>query len=76
MADEMRVPPIQEPLAELERRLIDEYLRAAGENPDTLRARHDDAARRLLVEASSHASATLAEVECRSHYVRRLHGSE
>ena len=46
------VRPIEEPLAELERRLIDDYLKKAGYDPDALRARHDDEARKLLTAAS------------------------
>jgi hypothetical protein len=66
-------PPLKEPLADLERRLIDEYLRAAGHDPEELRNRHDDAARKLLADASLHAAVKLAEIETRSHYVRELH---
>ena len=67
------VLPIEEPLAELERRLIDDYLRTAGHDPDALRARHDDAARTLLAAASVYAATKLTEIESRSHYVRDLH---
>ena len=67
------VPPLQEPLADLERRLIDEYLRKAGHDPDAVRARHDDAARKLLVEAAVYAAGKLTEIESRSNYVRDLH---
>jgi hypothetical protein len=70
------VSPIEQPLAELERRIIDDYLRGAGHDPVALRARHDAMARSLLVDAASYASARLAEVESRSHYVRELHGHE
>ena len=35
------VRPIEQPLAELERRIIDDYLRGAGHDPVALRARHD-----------------------------------
>lgn len=67
------VTPLEEPLAELERRLIDEYLRQAGHDPEALRARHDDAARKLLIEASVYAATKLTEIESRSHYVRDIH---
>jgi hypothetical protein len=66
--------PLEEPLAELERRLISEYIEAAGEELHALLGRHDEAAKKLLAEASLHASATLTEIESRSHYVRKLHG--
>lgn len=70
------IRPIEEPLAELERRLINEFLVGAGHDPEALRARNDEAARRLLTEAANYAAARLAEVEARSHYVRALHGQE
>ena len=66
------VRPMEEPQAELERRLIDEYLQKAGYDPDVLRTRHDDEARKLLTAASVHAAAKLTEIESRSHYVRDL----
>jgi hypothetical protein len=72
--DEMR--PMEEPLAELERQLIGAYLAGAGENFQSLMARNDDAARKLLAEASLYASDRLCEIESRSHYLRKLHGSE
>ena len=67
------VRPLEEPLAELERRLIDEYLRRAGHDPDALRARHDPEARKLLTDASVYAATKLTEIESRSHYIRDLH---
>lgn len=67
------VRPMEEPLAELERRLIDDYVRKAGYDPDALRARHDDEARKVLTAASVHAAAKLTEIESRSHFVRDLH---
>jgi hypothetical protein len=67
------VPPLHEPLADLELRLIEEYLRSAGHDPDELRARHDEVSRRLLSAASTYAAARLAEIESRSHYVREIH---
>ena len=68
------IRPMEEPLAELERRLIDEYLRKAGHDPDALRARHDDAtARKVLKDAAVYAATKLTEIESRSHYVRELH---
>jgi hypothetical protein len=66
-------PPLEEPLAELERRLIDEYLRGRGHDPAVLRARGDADARQLLSDASQYAALKLTEVESRAHYVRDLH---
>jgi hypothetical protein len=36
--------------------------------------RHDEAAAKILTEASLYASARLTEVQSRSHYLRKLHG--
>lgn len=72
-ADRTNVRPLEEPLAELERRIIDEYIRGLGHDPDRLRASMDPEARKILVEASTYAATRLSEVEARSHYVRALH---
>jgi hypothetical protein len=48
-------PPIQEPLAELERQLISAYVAGAGETLHDLIARDDEAARQLLTAASLYA---------------------
>ena len=72
-ADRTDIPPSEEPLAELERRIIDEYIRGLGHDPDTLRTSNDPAARRVLIDASTYAATRLSEVEARSHYVRELH---
>jgi hypothetical protein len=66
--------PLEEPLAELERQLISAYVAGAGEDLETLLTRDDEAARKLLAEASLYASARLTEVESRSHYLHRLRG--
>jgi hypothetical protein len=73
-ADRTDTTPIEEPLAELERRIIDEYIRGHGHDPVVLRSRGDAAARQILVDASTYAATRLSEVEARSHYVRDLHG--
>ena len=69
-------PPLEEPLAELERHLIDAYLSGAGQSFHDLMTRDDDTARRLLAEASLYASERLSEIESRAHFLRKLHGSE
>ena len=69
-------PPIEEPLAALERLLISEYITAAGLDLASLLARHDEQATRILTEASKHAAVRLAEVEARCHYLKKLHGEE
>ncbi len=69
-------PPMEDPLAELERQLISAYLTDTGQDLRTLLARHDEEARKLLANACRHASEQLSEVESRLHYLRKLHGSE
>ena len=69
-------PPIEEPLAALERLLISEYVSAAGLDLEALLLRHDEQATRVLAEATRHAAVRLAEVEARSHYLKKLHGEE
>lgn len=73
MPDPTDTPGVGDPFARLELRLIDEYLRGRGHDPEALRARTDAQARALLTEASTYAAARLTEVESRAHYVHHLH---
>ena len=73
MATDPDVPPLEEPLAELERQLIDEYLRGLGLDPEVVRKRTDERARQILAAAAQYAALKLTEVESRAHYVRDLH---
>lgn len=66
--------PIEEPLAQLERQLMSEYVAAAGEDFHALLNRHDAEATRLLTQASLFATSRLTEAESRSHYLRALRG--
>lgn len=66
-------PSVGDPFASLELRFIDEYLRLRGHDPETLRARTDPEARRLLTDASTYAATRLTEVESRAHYVHEMH---
>jgi hypothetical protein len=72
-ADRTDIRPLEEPLAELERRIIEDYIRDHGHEPAALRASADPTARRILTDASVYAATRLSEVEARSHYVRELH---
>ena len=66
-------PRIRPPLADLERALINEYLRALGHDPNALRDRDDAEAHLLLAEACTFAAGRLTEVESRSHYIDEIH---
>jgi len=61
------------PLAQLERALIDEYLRGRGYDRSTLASLTSAERHALLKEASSFASGRLSEVETRSQFVHELH---
>ena len=67
-------PPLEDPSAELERQLFHAYLAGAGVDMQTLLARDDEPARKLLAAASLYASAKLTEAESRLRYLRNLHG--
>jgi hypothetical protein len=66
--------PIHDPLAEIERHLIEAYLAGAGHHYDELAGRADDRARELLAEASQYASMKLSEIEARSRFLHDLRG--
>jgi hypothetical protein len=70
------VTPMEEPLAALERRLINEYLERAGEDLEALRTRNDEAAHKIMRDAITYAAIRLSEVESRAHYVRELHDTD
>ena len=67
-------PPLEEPLAKLERALIEEYLRAQGYDLVALYARSDAAAKAALRDAATYAATRLTEVESRAHYIHEIHG--
>jgi hypothetical protein len=62
------------PLGQLERALIDEFVRARGHDPAAVAGLPEHERQELLKEASLFASARLAEVEARSHFVDEIHG--
>ena len=68
--------PREQPLAEFERNMIDDFVRGAGYDPADLRTRTDAAARSVLTMASAYAAGKLTEVESRMHYLRSLRGQE
>jgi hypothetical protein len=76
MQHNVKPQSLEEPLAQLERQLINAYLAAAGQDFHHLMVRDDEAARRLLAEASLHASERLSEIEARAHFLKKLHGRE
>ena len=67
---------MEDPEAQLETALIEEFLRARGLDSSALHALPEDEAKRVLAEASVYAAAKLAEVEARAHFVHKIHGEE
>lgn len=65
--------PLEAPLRELERSLIDEFVRARGYDPHKLAELPEDKRQKLLADASVYASGKLMEVEARSHFLDEIH---
>ena len=63
------------PLGQLERALIDEFIRARGHDPLRLTDLPPHEREALLKDASVYASAKLTEIESRSHFLHELHDS-
>jgi hypothetical protein len=62
-----------DPVAQLERAFIAEFLERHGHSEATLHALPEAEANVLMKEASVYASAKLSEVEARAHYVHDIH---
>jgi hypothetical protein len=67
------VPAVEAPLGQLERALIDEFLRTRGYDPHKLTELPEQEREALLKQASLYASSRLTEVESRSHFVHEMH---
>lgn len=70
------VRAIEDPEGQLEKTLIEEFLRERGLDSSTLHALPEDEAKRVLTDASVYAAGKLAEVEARAHFVHEIHGKE
>lgn len=68
--------PRRAPLGELERTLIDTFIRERGFDPARLEELPETDRHTLLQEASTYASIRLSEIESRSHLVHELHGTK
>ena len=73
MAERAEVP-MEDPLARLERALIEEFLADRGCDLATLESKPPAERRSLLIQASRHADGRLAEIDARAAYVHELHG--
>ena len=70
------VQAMADPEGQWELALIDEFLRARGLDAHTLHSLPEHEEERVLAEASVYASAKLAEVEARAHFVHEIHRAE
>ena len=73
MSTEPNPPVVHLDLGEVERALIEEFVRMRGYDPSNLAALDEAERHALLTAASIYASGRLSEVESRSHYVQDLH---
>jgi hypothetical protein len=67
---------LEDPEGQLEKALIEEFLRARGLDSSAVHALPADEAKRVLTEASVYAATKLAEVESRARFVHQIHGDE
>jgi hypothetical protein len=73
MSEEEGSQSHSDPLAQLERAFIEEYLHRRGQHLNTLSGLPREQANALMKEASAYASGRLTEVETRAHLVDDLH---
>jgi len=73
MSAERAETPVQPPLGQLERALIDQFVRERGHDPARLSEMSEPEREKLLRQASLYASAKLSEVESRSHFLDEMH---
>jgi hypothetical protein len=66
--------PLEDPQAQLERALIDEFLQKHGCTLATLNLKPPGERGNLLKQASLYAAIRLAEIDARAAYVHELHG--
>ena len=72
---ETNTTPVEDPLAALERLLLDEFLALRGFTRGSVGQLPASEAAMLLSAACEHVSLRLAEIESRAHYVDEIHRS-
>ena len=66
---------LEDPNAQLETALIDEFLRGLGLDRHKLQDLPEAQATELKKQASAYATARLTEMESRAHFVQEIHGT-
>lgn len=56
----------------LERQFISQFLQEQGYNMTAIKSLPKNQARKLMIEASKHASSRLAEIEARSKFIQKI----
>jgi hypothetical protein len=74
--EQVDILALEDPIAPLERALIEEFLRREGYEPLMLNELLEPERHALLKNASTYASARLTEVESRAHFVHDIHGGD
>jgi hypothetical protein len=69
---QFEIQPVRDPEGQLERALIDEFLRTRGHDLRSIQGLPTDQKDDLLRRASLYAAARLAEVGARAHFVHEL----
>jgi hypothetical protein len=67
---------LEDPLSQLERAFIEEFVRREGHDPLMLHDLPEPLRHALLKDASTYAAGKLTEVESRAHFVHDIHGGE
>ena len=65
---------LEDPLGQLERAFIEEFVRREGHDPLTLHDLPEPQRHALLKDTSTYAAGRLTEVESRAHFVHDIHG--
>jgi diamine N-acetyltransferase len=68
-------PRMEDRYAQLERSLIDEFLRMNGFDAESVLKLPDEKRIAMLTQAAEYAAVKLAEVEARAHYLHDIHGA-
>jgi hypothetical protein len=76
MPQERAASPLQDPKAQLERQLRQEYFRERGYDEASVQALPPETRLDILRHASIYVAARLAEVDARSTYVHEIHGAK
>lgn len=65
-------PPLEDPIAKLERAFLEEYLKAKGLSLHEVPALPEEIRKPIMTDACRYASTKLAEVEMRSRLINEL----